>query len=135
MESEELLNGSSDYAAFLDKKTQLGSDSGFEPLWIPESLFDFQKALTAWNIRRGRSATLSDCGTGKTVMQLTWAQNVVQHTNKPVLIATPLAVSEQTVNEGEKFGIECKRSKDGQIPAKITITNYESLHHFNPNDF
>lgn len=69
-------------------------------------------------------------------MQLVFAENVVRKTNKRILIATPLAVSDQTVREGEKFGIECKRSKAGKLPgSKIVVTNYESLHKFDPNDF
>ncbi len=77
----------------------------------------------------------ADCGLGKTVCQLVWADNIVQKTNKPVLILTPLAVSYQTVKEGEKFGIKCKRSNNGEIKSKIVVTNYERLHYFNKNEF
>ena len=73
-------------------------------------------------------------GMGKTPMQLVWAENIVRKTNGNVLIITPLAVSRQTIQEAEKFGIDAKRSNDGK-PYKITITNYEKLHYFNPNDF
>ena len=99
-------------------------------------LFDFQKSLVEWQVRKGRCATFADCGLGKTPMQLTWAQNVVEHTNKPVLILTPLSVSHQTVREAEKFHIEAQRSGDGKFKGKtIVVTNYERLHHFKPNDF
>lgn len=125
-----------EYETFLEQKSQFGADSGFEPLWLPEFLFDFQVAICDWAIRRGRAAILADCGLGKTPMQLVWSENVVRKTNKRVLIATPLAVSEQTIREGAHFGIEVARSKTGILPkAKIVITNYESLHHFNSNDF
>lgn len=77
----------------------------------------------------------ADCGLGKTLMQLVWAENVHRHTNKPVLVVAPLAVAEQTVREGEKFGIECHRSKDGTDVRGVTVTNYERLHYFNPQDF
>jgi hypothetical protein len=121
------------YANFLDKKTQLGTFDGFEPLWLPDFLFDFQRHLVDWSIRKGKSAIFADCGLGKTPMQLVWAQNVVQKTNRPVLILTPLAVSHQTVAEAEKFGIEASRNpRDKQ---KIIVTNYEQLHHFSPHDF
>ena len=126
------MNG---YAEFLDRKSQYGKDSGFDPLWIPDFLFDFQKELLTWSVRRGRSAIFADCGLGKTPMQLVWAENIVRKTNKPVLILTPLSVSTQTVREGKKFGIEVKRSQDGAINEKIVVTNYERLEHFNPSDF
>ena len=124
-----------DYAKFIQSKSQSGTQSGFEPVWMPDFLFDFQKHLVEWSIRKGRCATFADCGLGKTPMQLVWAQNVVQKTNKPVLIVTPLAVGPQTVREAGKFGIEAKISREGKITSKITVTNYERLHYFNENDF
>src|SRR5437667_7051687 len=69
-------------------------------------------------------------------MQLVWAENVVRKTNKRVLIITPLAVGTQTKSEGDRFGIECARSRDGKLnDAKIIITNYEKLHLFSSSDF
>ncbi len=68
-------------------------------------------------------------------MQLVWAENVVRKTNKPVLILTPLAVSPQTVREGEKFGIPCKQTRDGKVHKGINVTNYQRLHYFRPEDF
>ena len=125
-----------DYAAFLRKKAQYGRDAGFEPVWMPDFLFGFQRALVEWAIRKGRSAIFADCGLGKTPMQLVWAENVVRRENKPVLIVTPLAVSHQTIREGEKFGIEVHRGGGhGTQPARIVVTNYERLHHFTPSEF
>ena len=68
-------------------------------------------------------------------MQLTWAENVARHSGKPVLILAPLAVAPQTIREGEKFGIECHRSINGDVAGRIVITNYERLEHFSPGDF
>jgi hypothetical protein len=123
------------YADFLVKKQQCGINDGFDPVWMPDFLFDFQSALTKWSIRKGRAALFEDCGLGKTPQQLVWAENVVQHTNKPVLILTPLAVAQQTAREAEKFGIEAIVSRDGKVGPNITITNYERLHYFNAGDF
>lgn len=123
------------YAAFLAKKSQLGGNAGFKPLWIPDFLFDFQKHLVDWSVRRGRAAIWADCGLGKTPMQLVWAENVVRHTNRPVLILTPLAVAAQTVREAEKFGIDCRQSRDGTVQPNITVTNYERLHYFDESVF
>jgi len=125
------------YAAFLDKKTHLADCGGFDPLWMHPKMFDFQVALAEWAIKRGRAAIFADCGLGKTLIQLVWAQNMVMKTNGRVLIMTPLAVGSQTMREAEIFGIDCHRSKDGHYPpsASIVVTNYERLHYFNPQDF
>jgi hypothetical protein len=126
---------STTYQDFLQLKTQSGADCGFDPVFMPPALFDFQRSLVEWAVRRGRAAIFADCGLGKTAMQLTWAQNVAQYTGRPVLILTPLAVAAQTIREGEKFGIECARSSDGAINSRIVITNYERMEHFSPADF
>jgi hypothetical protein len=124
-----------EYEEFLDKKTQLGTQDGFDPVYMPDCLFDFQKHCVTWATRKGRGALFADTGLGKTLMQLAWAENVVRHENRPVLILTPLAVGSQTVREGEKFGIECAISKTGTARPGINIANYEKLHLFSPHDF
>lgn len=123
------------YEDFLLSKTQLSGNFGFEPLFMPDKLFDFQKAILEWSILKGRSAIFADCGLGKSFMELVFAQNVVEKTNGNILLLTPLAVSSQMEKEAEKIGVEANRSRDGKIHGKITITNYEQLHHFNPSDF
>lgn len=123
------------YAAFLERKTHLGQRAGFDPLWMPDFLFPFQRALTTWAIEKGRAAIFADCGLGKTPMQLVWAQNVVEKTCKPVLILTPLSVGAQTIREAAKFGIEAKQSRDGKVAAPITVTNYQQLHKFDWQEF
>jgi hypothetical protein len=124
------------YDNFLDMKTHYGADHGFEPVWMPSILFDFQVAITEWAIRKGRSAIFADCGLGKTFMQLVWAENIARKTGRRVLILTPLAVAFQTVREGEKIGIEVIHRRTGIQPGdRIIVTNYERLHYFNPEDF
>ena len=123
------------YSQFLHAKSQQGSDSGFAPVWMPDFLYDFQKARCEWLIRKGRSANFSDCGLGKTPMGLVWASNVARKTLRPVLYLTPLAVGAQTIREAEKFGIQAKQSRDGNSDGHIIVTNYERLHYFNAADF
>jgi hypothetical protein len=125
---------STNYEEFIERKSQSTNDSGFAPIWMPEFLFDFQRALVDWSLRKGRSGIFADCGLGKTPMQLVWADNVVRHTNKPVVILTPLAVAAQTVREAEKFGIDCRRPGVGGS-AHIVVTNYERLHHLNSDEY
>jgi len=122
--------GVNGYASFIATKGHRYKDAGFEPLWLPDWFFDFQTFLTDWSIRLGRAAILADCGMGKTPMQLVWAENVVRRTNRPVLVATPLAVSHQTEREAAKFDIDAVRSQDGKFNGnRIIITNYERLHY------
>jgi hypothetical protein len=124
-----------DYAAFLQDKTQLDSAGGFEPYDIPDYLFGFQRYMVDWAIRQGRGALFADCGMGKTPMELVWAQNVHKHTGKPVLLVTPLAVGFQIEQEADKFAADAAVSRNGSIPASITITNYERIDKFDPDDF
>lgn len=123
------------YAEFLVRKTQTPDGGGFEPLTLPDWMKPFQRFLTARSVRRGRAALFADCGLGKTPMTLVWCENVVRHANKPALILCPLAVSHQFVREAEKFGVEAHRSPDGKPRPNITVTNYERLHLFDPDDY
>lgn len=124
------------YQDFLARRAQVAGDSGFEPTWLPDYLYDFQRSLVEWSIRRGRAAIFAGCGLGKTPIFLAWAQNVIRRTNKPVLVLTPLAVSHQVVREADKFGIEAYRSDDGRTRGPIvTVSNYERLKHFDPSEF
>lgn len=126
-----------DYSKFLESRLQYGSDSGFAPVWMPDFLMDFQAHLVEWSIRKGRSAIFADCGLGKTAMEVAWAENVVRHTNRPVLIFAPLAVSRQIVREGEKFGIDCRKVMTGSEvgAAGIYVANYQRHHVFDSSAF
>lgn len=123
------------YRDFIAGKAQLDGDHGFDPIWIPDTMKPFQVHLSDWLIRKGRGACFADCGLGKTFIELVFAENVHRHTNKPVLVLTPLAVAQQHIREAEKFGIEAERSSDGKHSKGIVVTNYQRLHHFDPNDF
>ena len=119
------------YANFLRSKQPSDTATGFEPASLNAKLFDFQADITRWAIRRGRAAIFADCGLGKTPMQLEWAAQVARHTDRPVLIFAPLAVSQQTQREGEKFGIPvniCATEND--IKPGVNVSNYEKLPHF-----
>ena len=123
------------YAEFIAAKSQQNTGHGFEPSDLPTHLFDFQRALVDWAVRQGRGALFADCGMGKTPMELAWADEVHRHTGRPVLLLTPLAVSFQVAREAGKFGHDAAVSRDGSIPAPVTITNYEQISKFSPDDF
>lgn len=125
-----------DYNMLLDRKRIADQYHGFSHTWMPDTLFDFQKDITSWAIRKGRAAIFADCGLGKTLMQLVWAENVVRHTNKPVLILAPLAVGPQTQLEGNKIGVSVSHRRDGiHTGDMIVVTNYERLQKFYRSDY
>lgn len=121
-----------EYAEFLGTKVYESKTSGFTPDVIGPMLFPFQRDIVRWALLRGRAALFEDCGLGKTPQQLEWARHVAAHTQKPVLIVAPLAVSAQTIHEGEKFGVEVYRAdrQSGIGESGVWITNYEKMHHF-----
>jgi hypothetical protein len=124
------------YEQFLESKKHTGIDYGIDASFFPDQMFDFQKYISEYAIKKGRCAVFLDTGLGKTIIQLTVATNYVRHTNKPVLIITPLAVAFQFIKEAEKFGIDdISYSKDGKYKSKIVVCNYERLEHFNSTDF
>lgn len=125
-----------EYNDFLEKKRHTIGNFGFEPNYIPDIAFDFQEYIINKAIKKGRIAVFADTGLGKTLIQLSIAKNIIQHTNKKVLILTPLAVAFQFILEAEKLGIgDIEYSKDGTHTKKIVICNYERLHYFDESDF
>lgn len=124
------------YLELLESKRHTLGSFGFEPVWMPDCAFDFQKAIIEKAVRKVRIGVFADTGLGKTLIQLACAYNVVLKTNGRVLILTPLAVAFQFIAEAEKIGIdEIEHSKDGTFTKKIVVCNYERLHLFNPDDF
>jgi len=95
-----------DYKKFLDDKAQIGGNYGFNPIFIPDKMFNFQKSLLEWSVKKGRAAIFADCGLGKSFIELAYAQNIVEKTNGNVLLLTPIAVGAQMQKEAEKFNIE-----------------------------
>lgn len=125
------------YEDFINQKKHLIGDFGFEPNYIPKCAFDFQKHIIEKAVRKGRIAVFADTGLGKTLIQLSIAQNVVNHTNKKVLILTPLAVGFQFIKEAHDLKItdDIEQTKDGKHTKKIVVCNYERLQHLNADDF
>ena len=121
------------YLQFLEAKAAIDPATGIaQPSDLPTALSDFQAAIVPWALRRGRAALFAGTGLGKTLMELSWADAVARHTNRPVLILTPLAVAPQFLAEGEKFGIGVRRvSQDADVAAaRAYVTNYDKLPRF-----
>lgn len=126
-----------DYDQFIADKLRERMPHGFDPKPITAPLFDWQKYVVGLALKAGRYALFEDCGLGKTLQQLEWARQVVDHTGRPVIILTPLAVAAQTQAEASRFGYKTKIAREqNDVPAHgIAITNYEKLDHFDPSAF
>lgn len=124
------------YHQFLEQKRIIVEPSGFEPGEINPMLFDFQRDVVRWALRRGKAALFLDTGLGKTFCQVEWAKHVATHTNGNVLIFAPLAVAQQTKDEALKLGVDITvcRGQDDVRPG-INIANYDILHKFDPGQF
>jgi len=124
------------YEQFLESKKHSIGNFGFKPNYIPNIAFDFQKEIISRAVEKGRMAVFADTGLGKTLIQLSIANNIVRETNGKVIILTPLAVAFQFILEAEKLGIDdIEYSKDGTHTKSIVVCNYERLHYFNSKDF
>lgn len=120
------------YQEFLSSKTFIRSDVGIDvPLSkISKKLFPWQRLISRWALRKGRAALFEDCGAGKSAQMSQWAKNIPGRT----ISFCPLAVAPQLVREFKKFGVDAVYSRF-PTEEKITITNYELMHRFNPDDY
>jgi DNA modification methylase len=125
------------YEEFLKSKIKSIQDAGFEidKESLNKHLFPFQRFIVHKALKAGRYAIFADCGLGKTLMQLEWANQVAKNTSKPVLILAPLAVSGQTIQEGAKFGIEIQKLGKDYSSQGIYITNYEQIENIECTEF
>jgi len=126
-----------DYQEFIKTKEFKHITGGFDVDSLDYPLFDYQEPIVKWALKRGKAAIFADTGLGKTIMQLAWADQVSLHTNQPVLILAPLAVSSQTIEEGAKYGIYIEKlNTDARVFGPgIYITNYEQLHKVDSSQF
>lgn len=126
------------YRDFLKNKRFILESSGFDidKSELNPMLYNFQKDIVRWALKKGKACVFADCGLGKTPMQLSWAYQVHKHTGGMVLILAPLAVAAQTKREAEKFGYIAKVVENQeQCIDGINITNYEKLDRFTANKF
>lgn len=119
------------YKELIARKMVRHSDHGITPQEMPDCLFDFQKTVTEFAIKKGRAALFLDTGLGKTRCQVVWANSIP---GKKLILA-PVAVAPQTVREAKSIGVKIHHSRDGKAPSEITITNYERLHLFDASEF
>jgi hypothetical protein len=120
------------YTDFLKTKAIVDLPTGLQTLpKLNPGMKDFQSDITAWALKRGRSAIFAGTGLGKSFMELEWSRAIAEHTNRPSLILTPLAVAAQFVGEGKKWGVDVNQAKtQADIKPGVNVTNYEKLEHF-----
>ena len=124
------------YQDFVRAKLGTAGCTGIDVALRDYQLFPHQRDLTAWALRRGRAAIFADTGLGKSRMQLAWADTVCRETGGDVLILAPLAVAEQTAEEGENIGVAVTHAREADdVKPGITITNYDRLHKFDAARF
>ncbi len=128
------------YTDFLASKRFTPPDSGIDIAAddLGRDLFDFQRHIVAWAIRRGRAAIWADTGLGKTRMQIEWLRHVVGD-GRGIILA-PLGVTAQTIREAEQIGVTlayCHSQADVSLldPGTHVITNYERLDKFDHATF
>jgi len=121
------------YADFIANKLAYRPDSGCQMETDIAQMFPFQREIVKVALARGRSAIFADCGLGKTLMQLAWAENIRRF--GPVLILAPLGVAHQTTREASKFGIDARYMREDDGSDGIIITNYERLDNFDADRF
>jgi len=120
-----------DYTEFLKNKSSIHYSHGHQYIDSMSDLFHYQKPCVEWATQKGRSALFQDTGLGKTIQQLAWADSVCKETDGKVLILAPLSVTNQTVEEGLKFGLTVNKCRsNAEIKKGINITNYDILSHF-----
>lgn len=124
---------SEEYDRFIAAKSALHEFGGLEPGELVAEMFPHQRDLATWALRKGRAAVFADTGLGKTIIELAWAQRVASEGR--VIILAPLAVAQQIVREGERFGVDCAYMRDDDGSTRVVVTNYEMLDRFDGAEF
>jgi len=103
----------------------------------PTFLFDYQESISKLAIQKQKYAVFADCGLGKTLILLEFAQHAASATGQRILIVSPLMVVNQTIKEANRFypGIDIGRIRASELGAWLSggdgpvigVTNYESI--------
>ena len=126
------------YARFLENKSISFCGQGLDVITeLNSHLFPFQQDIVRWALKLGKSALFAGCGLGKSLMSLSWADEVINQTSGRVIMVTPLSVGYQMERESAKFGIKARFTKKPDLyeDDRIVITNYENLDKFSAVDF
>ena len=124
------------YDDFIARKLSTVPQAGIDVDCSGYDLMPHQVDLTRFALRRGRAAIFADTGLGKTRIQLAWGDLLRRHVGCDVLILAPLAVAQQTTEEGAAIGVQVTNARsDSDVRPGINVTNYDRLHLFDPGRF
>lgn len=122
------------YDELIANKARKVAPRGIDHGPLNPSLFPWQSKLVSWALKTGRAALFEECGLGKTIQQLAWADEISKHGD--VLILCPLAVARQTAEEALRFGVRVHVVRDASdVTDGISVCNYDRLHMLDPARF
>ena len=90
--------------------------------------FDYQKYAIEKALERERFALYAECGLGKTVVELSFAHDVVNYTKGKAIILCPLGVLEDMQRECERlYGYRLSNLRKDKWITPIALMNYEGM--------
>ena len=129
----------SEYKEFISSKKTIREDTGFstDRSSIHDALFEYQRDVVLWALKKGRAAIFADTGLGKTIMQCEWARQISKKTGLPVLILAPLCIADQTQREAkEVLGMDVIRYSESYDGSNgVYVTNYEQIKNIDFSEF
>ena len=124
-----------EYIEFLKSKIEIAPESGFEvdPAEIHPNLKPHQRDAVIWALKGGRRALFEKFGLGKTVQELEWCRQIIEHEGGRALIILPLGVRQEFQRDAVNIldmeppeYITCMEQAR-KSSAKILMTNYERV--------
>ncbi len=123
------------YKEFLESKIELAQDSGFEvnPAEINKALKPHQKDAVIWALKGGRRALFESFGLGKTIQEIEFCKQVIDHEGGRALIVLPLGVKQEFTQDavnvlGYDAPVYCRSMEEVEsCDSSIVLTNYERV--------
>lgn len=123
------------YKEFLESKIELAQDSGFEvnPADINKALKPHQGDAVIWALKGGRRALFESFGLGKTIQEIEFCKQVIDHEGGRALIVLPLGVKQEFTQDavnvlGYDAPVYCRSMEEVEsCDSSIVLTNYERV--------
>ena len=123
------------YKEFLESKIELAQDSGFEvnPADINKALKPHQRDAVIWALKGGRRALFESFGLGKTIQEIEFCKQVIDHEGGRALIVLPLGVKQEFTQDavnvlGYDTPVYCRSMEEVEsCDSSIVLTNYERV--------
>lgn len=123
------------YKEFLESKIELAQDSGFEvnPTDINKALKPHQRDAVIWALKGGRRALFESFGLGKTIQEIEFCKQVINHEGGRALIVLPLGVKQEFTQDavnvlGYDAPVYCRSMEEVEsCDSSIVLTNYERV--------